>query len=215
MAINTYAGLVTSIGNWLHRIDLGTLIPDWVAMVEADFNRTYRHQRMLTQATLNGTETTVTDGLGTNVSRYPLPADFLQAERVLVDGVKMRILGDTPFANTFGAVYPSVDQPLFYSIEGGNVVVGAKPSATASVILTYFARVPALTGAAPSNWLLTWHPDVYLYGALVYGCSYTQDFELAPTFQQYYKNALDGVRSDDAAYGWSGDELVPYSEYAV
>lgn len=38
MAITTYAELQTAVGNWLHRSDVSTIIPDLIALGEAHLN---------------------------------------------------------------------------------------------------------------------------------------------------------------------------------
>ena len=38
MALTTFAGLKSSIADWLNRSDLTTQIPDFIALAEADFN---------------------------------------------------------------------------------------------------------------------------------------------------------------------------------
>ena len=43
MAITTYAELKTAIANWLNREDLTSVIPDFISLAEADFNRKLRH----------------------------------------------------------------------------------------------------------------------------------------------------------------------------
>ena len=40
--VNTYAGLVTTIGGWLNRDDLETKIPDFITLLEARLNRILR-----------------------------------------------------------------------------------------------------------------------------------------------------------------------------
>ncbi len=47
MAITSYSTLQTSIGDWLNRADLTAVIPDFITLAEAQFNRNIRHRKMV------------------------------------------------------------------------------------------------------------------------------------------------------------------------
>ena len=51
MAISTYAELQSAVGDFLNRQDLTTVIPTFIALAEADLNRSIRHRSMLTRST--------------------------------------------------------------------------------------------------------------------------------------------------------------------
>ena len=46
MALTTYTGLKASIADFLNRDDLTSVIPDFVALAEAQINRDIRHWKM-------------------------------------------------------------------------------------------------------------------------------------------------------------------------
>ena len=46
MALTNYTGLKASIADFLNRDDLTSVIPDFVALAEAQINRDVRHWRM-------------------------------------------------------------------------------------------------------------------------------------------------------------------------
>ena len=46
MALNTYTALRTSIADFLNRDDLTSVIPDFIALAEAQINRDVRHMKM-------------------------------------------------------------------------------------------------------------------------------------------------------------------------
>ena len=51
MAITTYAQLQTAVSGWLDRTDLTTIIPDFITLAEAQFQRSIRHRSMVTRST--------------------------------------------------------------------------------------------------------------------------------------------------------------------
>jgi len=55
MAISTYSELQASIADWLNRTDLAAATKDFIALAEAQFQRSVRHRYMVTrsQATID------------------------------------------------------------------------------------------------------------------------------------------------------------------
>ena len=51
MALNSYAALKTSIGDFLNRDDLTAVIPAFISLAEAQINRDIRHYEMENRAT--------------------------------------------------------------------------------------------------------------------------------------------------------------------
>ena len=56
MAITTYAELKSSIANWLNRDDLTAVIPDFIALAEAQIARDIRHWRQEKRVTTSVNE---------------------------------------------------------------------------------------------------------------------------------------------------------------
>ncbi len=51
----------------------------------------------------------------------------------------------------------------------------ALPISANDIELTYYAKVPALTSIANTNWLLTKHPAIYLRAALFVAAEWAKD----------------------------------------
>jgi len=66
--------------------------------------------------------------------------------------------------NTFSA--NAAGRPQNYAVSGETILFGPAPDAAYAGRLTYIQTIPALGDSQATNWLLTDHPDVYLYGAL-------------------------------------------------
>ena len=157
MAITTYSELQTSVTNWLSRTNdtnLQSLYPDFITMAEAKFNRTLRTSDMETTATVAASSGIVA-----------LPADYLEMRRLYLDGSTRKELEYlTP--ETFYLTFPSnTGNSKYYTIEGANIIL-ADQSTSANVKILYYQKITALSGSNPSNWLLTSHPDLYLYSTL-------------------------------------------------
>jgi hypothetical protein len=58
-------------------------------------------------------------------------------------------------------------KPLTYTIIANNILLGPTPDAVYTTSMLYYKTFDPLTDAAPTNWVITNAPDVYLYGALL------------------------------------------------
>jgi hypothetical protein len=163
MSIGTYAELKTAASNWLDRTDLSSRVPEFVALFEAQINRRLRVRPQTTTSTI-----TITSGSGT------LPTDYLEWKRVTWTGSPTRELSYvTPSALSAFNPDSLSDTPTHFTIEGSTIKV-ARLSDT-SLQMLYSQKVPALSDSATTNWLLTSHPDAYLFGTLTMSATLTGD----------------------------------------
>jgi hypothetical protein len=94
-----------------------------------------------------------------------LPTDYLQWRDVRWPGSLPRSLeyDDRTWLSETFPDSPSAP-PRYFTIEGTTISV--MPVDNTSLTLRYYQKIPALSDAAPTNWLLAAHPDLYLFGAL-------------------------------------------------
>jgi hypothetical protein len=163
MAITTFAELQTALGIWLDRSL--TNITDHIALFEAQVNR-----RLMVRPQTTSTTITMSGGAGT------LPTDYLEWKRVTWSGsVKRELEYVTPsFLSAVNAASASGD-PTYFTIEGSTIKVALLSNT--SLDLLYSQKVPALSVSATTNWLLTSHPDAYLFGSLTMAATQTADAE--------------------------------------
>ena len=197
MAITTYTELKAAIANWLNRDDLTAVIPDFIALAEADIDRRVRHWRMEQRST------------ATLDDRYTqLPQGFLEAVRFHLDTDERPIELLTPLAMQKRRQENSDagGKPKYYAIIGGQIEVWPTPDAAYTGELYYYTRTAPLDDNTASNWILDHFPDVYLYGALVHSAPYLVDDQRAATWSALYQSAIDGINSNNekAKFGGSG-----------
>lgn len=184
MAISTYAELQSAIADWLDRADLGPRILEFIALAEAQLNRTLRVRRMLARSAAS-LDAAYTD----------LPDDFLQAVALRLDGG--RALEPLP-AEELARLRARSDapgRPRAFGVQGDELELYPTPDRAYDATLLYYARTPALSVASPSNWILTEHPDAYLYGALVQAAPYLKDGPALAMFNAGYEAALEAIRA--------------------
>ena len=198
MAITTYAELQTAIANFLDRSDLTSIIPTFIDLCKADMSRKLRHWRMEQRSTAE---------LDTQYSA--LPADFLEPIRLSITGGSTYTLEMESQAQMSNRRMQNLDtggRPRFYAMTDGKVEVYPSPDATYELEMVYHAKIPALADDATSNWVLSYHPDAYLYGALIHSAPYLVEDTRTQIWSALYQSAVDGINNEgqSAKYGGSG-----------
>lgn len=188
MAITTYAELKTAIGDWLNRDDLDSVIPNFISLAEAQFNRSIRHRKMVTRsdATLD-------------TPYFAVPSDWLQTIRFQLNTNPVTpLLFVTPEqALEESMVYSAGQQPLFYTTIGEQFQVVPSPDSSYDAELLYYAKIPALSDSATTNWLLTESPDLYLYGALIQSAPYLKEDDRINVWAGLYQRLIDDMMLAD------------------
>lgn len=194
MPITNYSELQTAVGNWLNRSDLTTVLPDFVALAEASLRR--RIRRKTQRATLSLDSATVA-----------LPADVKELRAiVLYPGTEretpLNIVTRVGLADVRAGSQPT-GRPRAAAIVGTDLLLAPAPDQTYEAEITYYAAIPPLTGTAPTNWLLTEAPDVYLFASLVQAEPYLEHDARVVLWQTALDNA---IRELDIAH--DGEEFT-------
>lgn len=182
--ITDYSTLCAAVADFLNRSDLTSVIPTFVQMAEAKFNRELRTQEMLTQYAFTAT------------SEYKTaPADFLEAYSLDVVGTANLqqitfVAPDEMRAYKARPNYSGTAQTKYCSLIGSQFDLWPAPTSL-SLNLIYYAKIPALTSTA--NWLLTKSPDVYLHGALVESAPYLKNDERLVTWGTLRQQEIDAI----------------------
>lgn len=190
MAITTYTDLKAAVADWLNRSDLTARIPDFISLAETKINRDLRSREQQIIATAN-----------VDTEFFALPADFLEFKSFRITdllGSSYDLLLATP-EQISDALSDSVTPgtPLFVTIIGDQFQLWPAPAQSYVGTLAYVRKVPALSDAAPTNWLLSDSPDVYLYASLMSAAPFLRDAEALVTFKTLYDEAVEGIRTAD------------------
>lgn len=184
-----YAQLQEDVANWLNREDLADTIPSFIRLAESWLNKSLRVRQMLKRAVAILDEQYIT-----------LPSDWLEARNVQLNLTPVRRLefvtldqADQIRERTGGAAGP----PYFYTISGPQLEVVPSPDADVEIELTYYARIPALSDDAPTNWLLTEWPDIYLYASLVHSAPFLRDDERVAVWGSLLREAFEAAQQAD------------------
>lgn len=227
MAITTYAELQSAVADWLNRTDLTSVIPTFISLAETRLNRDLRARRMLT------TETIVIPTAGYDLD--DLTGDYLEAKTLYINQGHCEFVTQERALDYAYLYNNAVDKPWF-TIQGellklapSSFPVYQAPALSETDpllllndypvalmdsdpgiegVLTYYAKIPALSGSNTSNWLLADSPDLYLYGTLVQTAPYLREDERVGVWNTIYQQLLNDFRLADERAQASGSTLV-------
>lgn len=183
MPITTYSELQTAVANWLNREDLTSVIPDFITLAEATFNRNFRVKEMIERDTA-----TVDSGY------VNMPTDWLETITLITTGSPPVVLEYVRVhdLNEVRATQRTGD-PIVYTIINDKFQLFPAPTSDTTVEIVYYAKIPVLSDSNTTNWLLTSHPDIYLFGALLQAEPYLKNDERLQVWASMYKGVTDSL----------------------
>lgn len=206
MALATYSGLKASVSKWTDGADLSSTDGDLIALAEAEINAqladainkgaVIRPMIGFGALTIDGEYVSIPDaGYGmvqpislevTGLSR-PWPVTFISPENLL----DLKYDQDQARCEVYEQVqnYP----PRYYSVVGDSFRFFPVPQSAYTAEFTRYTKLSALSDANPTNWLLTYHPNAYLYGALAQAELLGWNDERVSSFASLFANAMGGL----------------------
>ena len=209
MALNTYSALKTSIANWLNRSDLTSEISgDFIVLAEKDFNSKLRIRKMITQATIT-----------VDAETESLPSGFLQVRDfyILNGGTKYALKFITPAQMDQIKGSSMTGQPSTYTILGDNFRFSPVSDSTYTAYLNYYKEFDPLSDSNTTNYILTNHPAIYLYGSLYHAANFLGGIEpnQAAQWEKMYQTALERLERNDREDQYGNAPLQQRSDVTV
>lgn len=178
MSLANYTDLKTATAEWLYRTGdtaLVTRVPDFISLFESDF---------VIDPSMRNAEMQELDTTPIASAYVALPTGF-------IDMVRLQVLGGTYTQNqvleyvtpsraaVLDALTPSTGASgtaRFYTVIAGQIVITPQRWAPvgSTLEMVYYSFTP-LSVAAPTNWLMTKYPNLYLYGSLMQAAAYVDD----------------------------------------
>ena len=180
MAIATYSDLKTVVASWLHRSDLDSKIPDFITLAESRLNRRLRLRAQEYTAEIVGV-------IGSDV--ISLPESIVEPLALWMNEdeehrEELRYIDPDNFINSYGS-----GEPQFWTIDGIYIRFNIQCDDTYKFAFRY-RRPFALSNSVTTNWLLTNHPDVYLYASLLEAGPFIRDAEASATWREFLEVAI-------------------------
>jgi hypothetical protein len=200
MAITTYSELKTAVADWLNRSDLASAIPNFISLAEAQMSRQIRHRKMVMRATAT-----------MDTPYFAVPADWKETIRFQLNTNPITpLLYVTPEQLLEDSMsYSSAGQPMFFTTIGQQFEVLPQPDGSYDAELLYYSKLTPLSDAAPTNWLLTESPDIYLYGTLAQSAPYLKEDERTAIWTSLYEKMVEDIRIADERARIGSSKLKP------
>ena len=210
MALANYTELQASLANWLNRSDLTTEIAeDFIILAEKDFNSKLRIGRMI-ESNASFTIDSETE---------TLPTGFLQVRDfyILEGGTKHSLEYITPAQMDQIRGSSTTGMPRTFTILGNNFRFAPIPSSSYTAVINYYKEFTALSSSNATNYILTNHPSIYLYGALYHAANFLGGIEPRQTqqWQQQYITALERLERNDREDQYGNAPLQQRGDVAV
>ena len=185
--IMNLATLLVALEEYLARDDLQSYAPLFIQAAEGRFNTDLKvvdmHKSTGAVDLANGSVPVPPDLIDWVAVEWMPPAGSPQRPLML-----RYVEADSP---EFRTRHRPNGPAQFYTLLAGKVRV--MPAAAGKLELTYYSRIPALTEAAPTNWLITKAPEVYLYATLMEAALFQKDEEKSAQWLGLVKERLGAI----------------------
>jgi len=195
--ITNYATLQSAIADYLNRADLTAQIQTFIQFAEADLNTRLRSREMIVNATATS------DG-----QFVALPPDWLEAINMMIVGGQSPLRYITPDEADTIIKAQTFTSTRFYSMTTGIIELVPPAVDDITIDMVYYGKIPALSTANTTNWLLTKAPDVYLYGALTHAAPFLMDDQRMAVFSQIYLARVQSLQDESQKALHSGSPLI-------
>lgn len=198
--MTTRAALQSAVDRWMLRSDIGSS-PDFATILRLAESYIATDVRLVVQ------EQEVT--LSITDRSADLPANYVGLRNLyLPNSPEDKIEYQTPEVLRQSAAWKNGRAGAFYTLEGGSDTPGdervqitiagpASPSSPLELSVLYWARLDPLVESTDTNWLLTNHFPVYLYGCLRAGFESMHDYASSDRFGALYTDAVSRVNGNE------------------
>jgi hypothetical protein len=193
----TYDTLRTTVGDYLDRSDLDSVIPTFVQLAEAKLRRRLRHWKMEKRATA---DTVV------GQRTLELPSDFLEMRNIKLNTDPVTVLEYLPPA-IMNWSSSGTGTPGYYTIIGSELHFESTPAEIFEVEMYYYA-FEELDESNTTNWVLTDHPDIYVYGTLLEAESFLMNDPRLQIWKMGFEEGLTSLNKSGDKASHSGAPLV-------
>lgn len=203
-SISTYAELKTALAAWLKpgttlpTDETSYRIPEYIALFEAEANRTLRTRNMMT----------VDTALAVTSGSAAVPTGFRQMIAVSNSTTPYDQIDYMPL-DQFERLDATTTSglPEYYTISGATILFW--PAVTCTPRIRYRRGLTPLTADNDTNWLLAKHPDAYLYGSLMNADRRLIDPERIGLVEPRYREVMRQITEEERAQVGHGLRPVP------
>ena len=202
--ITDYSSLQSTIADYSHRGDLSAQIPIFIQLAESKLSNNIRSRLLEVETTL-----TTTGGVAT------LPDDYSSLKSIQILGGYNTILHQLSVNALLEFNATNISKtPNFFAIQGNTIIFAPIPVDGTLLDVVYYQQLVPLSGAAPTNWVLSRYPYIYLYGTMIELSVFIDDPEQIQFFQGKFDDAIADMWQNFANESFSGP-LSANNDYIV
>lgn len=210
MSLGNYGQLKAAVLSWTDRAGhAGSVaaVPDWIALAEADIRAD-----IITRNVTRKTDLVLNSGAVALPADVKKPTDLVLTESQYAGAV--RIVSPTQLYETAGW-YTSTGRPQVAALVNGTLLLAPAPDRSYVATLIYEPLLAALVQDGETNWVLTNHPNVYLYGALKHAALWLKDPEGSATWAEMYNEHVGRLEREKADYEYGPGALVARPPFPI
>lgn len=204
MALANYSDLKSTIRGFLHRTDMDSDIPQFIALAESEFNRRVRVREMEQRAT------------STMQQYLDMPLDFLELRNIQINNgvtnISLTYMSPTDIDLHFGL---TTGRPQAFTFVADQFQFAPSPDGSYQVEIDYYQRIPALADTNTTNWLLTSYPDLYVSGAMVQASWFMQNPGMISAWQARLGASLSELDKADRRSRFGGPNMSIRPDFSI
>jgi hypothetical protein len=198
---STYAELKDQVVNFLNNMAAEQTVDTFIDLAEADMSRRLRHWRM---------EKRSTAVLDTQYTA--LPDDFYEPIRLGItsgDTYRLELVSQADMMERRMRGTDVAGRPKYYAVTDGSIEVYPTPNDDYTLEMVYYSKIIPLDSTNTSNWILTYFPDAYLYGALLHSAPFLGEDARLQTWSALYDKSINAINTDSekAKFGGTGHRM--------
>lgn len=184
---STLTELKDDIESWMHRSDLTASLDTFVQLAEKRINRLLDVRETEVEAELSMT-------IGSRYVAFPSDAKY-----PLKVWMKASLPREELMQTTAQQIESDTAQgvPSYWAVDGANIAFNCPADQAYDFDLRYVQN-NELTALAPTNYILTNYPDVYLFGSLVEACTFTGDPNTASMYEGRFQQAIQDAKNNES-----------------
>ena len=137
-----------------------------------------------------------------------LPTNFIQMRNLQINTspiTPMQYVTPEIYDRLYGSTQEGT--PQMYTIIADELQLGPIPASVQTIEMLFYKKFDALTGLAPTNWMITNAPDVYLYGCLLEAEPFIMNDPRVQLWATAFQQSIKDIQEQDNKDRHSGSAL--------
>lgn len=196
MSLQTYADIQTSIANWLHRSDLGSVIPDFISLGE---DRIYRNLRVRQM------EDEIDDTIDAD-GTWTAPVDYVDLKFLYVNASPIVTLERKPAEWVYkNDPNRTSGIPRYIAREADHFIFAPFPASEYAIKGVYYKRLDSI--ADDTNDIFEAHPGLWLFASLIESAPYVKNDGRLTMWESKFAQLVSEVNAEEYRENASGSRL--------